>query len=260
MDLENTAIGEEMVEAETEQEVAEPAESSEEGSNYQEVANPESEEVEQSHEDNQRFQAMRHEIEDAQRRAEEAEQRLAELEAEQRVRDEVYSEYMDDDDEDLNSVLADAFGVSAEEVQARIEARAEMERLKKENEQFRAEREAAEQAAEEARANEELANQLADLQKIDPSIKSVEDFEKKFEGLSNTPLDYLGSGLSLEQTYWALKSELDAHKRTPPPEIGGVKSEAAEQEFLSREDVMAMTSEERTKNWKLIRKSQEKWK
>lgn len=259
MDLENTAV--ETVEAETEPEVAEPVESSEEGSNYQEVANPESEEVAQSHEDNQKFQAMRHDLEDAQRRAEEAEQRLAEMEAEQKVRQEVYSEYMDDDDEDINSVLAEAFGVSAEEVQARIDARAEIERLRAENEQFRAEREAAEQAAEEARANEDLANQLADLQKnVDPSIKSLEDFENMFAGLSNTPLDYLGAGMTLEQTYWALKSEKDEKKRTPPPEVGGVKSEAAEQDYVSREDVMAMTSEERTKNWKLIRRSQEKWK
>lgn len=254
MDLENTAA--EAVETETEQEVVEPAEDLEEGSNYQEVAEPESEEVEQSHEDNQKFQAMRHEIEDAQRRAEEAERRLAEIETEQRVREEVYSEYMDDDEDDLVSVLADVWGVSAEEVEARIEKEAEYERLKAENEQFKAEREAAEQEAEEARASEDLANQLAALQKIDPSIKTLADFDDMFAGLSNTPVDYLGAGMNLEQTYWALKAEKDAHKRTPPPEVGGVKTDEPEKPFYTREDVMAMTPAERTKNWKAIRAAQ----
>ena len=95
MELETSAT--EVVETETEQEVVEPAESPEEGSNYQEVANPESEEVtdEQSHEDNAKFQEFRHRMEEAERRAEEAERRLAEHEVTQAAREEVYSEYLE---------------------------------------------------------------------------------------------------------------------------------------------------------------------
>lgn len=256
MDLENAAV--ETVETETDQEVVEPDESPEEGSNYPEVAEPESEEevTEQSHEDNARFQEFRHRMEEAERRAEEAERRANELEAAQAVRDEVYSEYLDDEDEDIDSILADALGISSEELQARIEERAEIERLKAENEQFRAEREEAMQKAQEARENEELTNQLAAVNKIDPSIKNVLDFEEKFAGLSQTPSDYLERGLTLEQTYWALKAEQDAHKRTPPPEVGGVKTEQTEKPFFTKDDVMAMTPEERTKNWKAIRAAQ----
>ena len=254
MELENTAT-EEVVEAETEQEVAEPAESTEEGSKDQELANPESEEkVEQSHEDNAKFQAMRHEIEEAQKKAEEAEKKLAEYESQQKARESVYNEYLED--EDLESALADVFGVSSEEVKARIEERAELERLRAENEQFKALKEEAEQRAEEARQNEALTNQLAEVQEFDPSIKNVMDFEEKFAGLSHTPTDYLEKGLTLAQTYWALKSEQDAHKRTPPAEIGGVKTEETEKPFYTKEDVMAMTPSERAKHWKEIRAAQ----
>ena len=256
MDFENAAV--ETVETETDQEVVEPDESPEEGSNYPEVAEPESEEevTEQSHEDNARFQEYRHRAEDAERRAEEIQRELDELKAAQSVREEVFSEYLDDDDEDIDEILAEALGVSTDELEARIAERAEIERLKAENEQFRAEREEALQREMEARENEALTNQLAAVNKIDPSIKNVLDFEERFAGLSHTPSDYLEKGFTLEQTYWALKAEQDAHKRTPPPEVGGVKTETTEKPFYTKDDVMAMTPEERTKHWKEIRAAQ----
>ena len=259
MVLEDTAT--EVVEDVTDQEVAEPDESPEEGSNYEEVANPQSEEEvpKQSHEDNAKFQEYRHRMEEAERRAEEIQKELDELKAAQTVRDEVYSEYLED--EDVDSVVADALGISKEELQARVEERAEIARLKAENEQFRAEREAALQREQQAVENEALANQLAAVNKIDPSIKTVDDFENKFAGLSHEPIDYLEKGLTLEETYWALKAEQDAHKRTPPPEVGGVKNEKTEKPFYTKDDVMAMTPEERTKHWKEIRAAQQsgKW-
>ena len=252
MELENTAT-EEVVEDVTDQEVAEPDSSQEDGSKDQEVAQPDSEEA-QSHEDNHKFQAMRHEIEEAQRKAEEAERKLAEYESMQQARESVYNEYLED--EDLESALADVFGTSSEEVKARIEERAELNRLRAENEQFKALKEEAEQRAEVARQNEALTNQLAEVQEFDPSIKNVLDFENKFAGLSHTPTEYLEKGLTLAQTYWALKAEQDAHKRTPPPEVGGVKSEEPEKPFYTKEDVMAMTPSERAKHWKEIRAAQ----
>lgn len=256
MELENTAT--DVVETETDQEVVEPDESPEEGSNYPEVAEPESEDevTEQSHEDNAKFQEFRHRMEDAERERDEMQRELEELRAAQAVRDEVYSEYLDDEDEDVDSVLADAMGITSEELKARIEERAEIERLKLENEQFRAEKEAAMQREQEARENEALTNQLAAVNRIDPSIKNVLDFEEKFSGLSHTPSDYLEKGLTLEETYWALKAEQDAHKRTPPPEVGGVKTEQTEKPFYTKDDVLAMTPEERAKNWKAIRAAQ----
>lgn len=254
MELENAAV--DAVETETDQEVVEPDESPEEGSNYQEVANPESEDevTEQSHEDNAKFQEYRHRMEEAERKATEIQRELDEIKASQAVREEIYSEYLDD--EDLNSVVADALGVPSDVLQARIELRVENERLKAENEQFRAEKEAAEQREQEARENEALTNQLAEVNKIDPSIKTVLDFENEFQGLAHTPSDYLSKGMTLTEAYWALKSEKDAHKRTPPPEVGGVKNETTEKPFYSKDDVLAMTPEERAKNWKAIRAAQ----
>ena len=195
-------------------------------------------------------------MEEAESRAEELQRKLDEMEANEKVRSEVYAEYVDDDDEDYESIVADALGVSSEDIKARIEEKAELQRLRIENERFQAEKEEALKREREARESEALANQLSELQKIDPSIKTVLDFENKFEGLSNKPIDYLQKGFTLEQTYWALKSEQDAHKRTPPPEVGGVKNEQTEKPYYSKEDVMAMTPEERAKHWKEIRAAQ----
>lgn len=256
MELENTAT--EVVETETDQEVVEPDESPEEGSNYEEVAEPQSEEevTGQSHEDNAKFQEFRHRMEEAERKAEELQRQIDEMEEAEKVRNEVYQEYMDDDDVDIDSIIADAYGISTEEVKARIEEKARIERLEAENAQFRAEKEEAERREQEARENEALTTQLAEVNKIDPSIKNVLDFEEKFAGLSHTPEDYLRKGLTLSETYWALKAEQDAHKRTPPPEVGGVKNEQTEKPFYTKDDVMAMTPEERTKHWKAIREAQ----
>ena len=257
MELENTAV--ETVEAETDLEVAEPDESPEEGRNYQEVAEPESEDevTEQSHEDNAKFQEYRHRMEEAEARAEEIQRELDELKAQQSVRDEIYSEHLDD--ESIDSIIADALGMTDEQYHAELERREYVKNLEAENAQFKAEREEALQREMEARENEALTNQLAEVNKLDPSITNVLDFEEKFAGLSHTPSDYLEKGLTLTETYWALKAELDAHKRTPPPEAGGVKNEPTEKPFYTKDDVLAMTPEERTKHWKEIRESQQKW-
>lgn len=259
MDMENTAV--ETVEAETDLEVAEPDESPENGSNYQEVAEPESEVkvTEQSHEDNAKFQEYRHKLEEAEKRAEEIQKELDELKAQKSVEEAIASEYLED--EDLDSIIADAMGWSSEQYQAEKERRTYVQKLEAENAQFKAEKEEAQRRELEARENEALTAQLQAVNKIDPSITNVMDFEEKFAGLSHTPSDYLEKGLTLEQTYWALKSEQDAHKRTPPPEVGGVKNEPTEKPYYTKEDVLAMTPEERTKHWKEIRASQQsgKW-
>ena len=257
MELENTAV--ETVEAETDLEVAEPDESPEEGSNYQEVAEPESEEevTEQSHEDNAKFQEYRHRIEEAEARAREIQKELDEIKASQSVKEEVYSDFLDD--EDIDSIIADALGMTDEQYHAELERREYVKNLEAENERFKAEKEEALQREQEARENEALTNQLAEVSKIDPSIKSVLDFENAFAGLSHTPTDYLEKGLSLTEAYWALTAEKQAYKRTPPPEVGGVKNEGEEKPYYTKDDVLAMTPEERTKHWKEIRESQLKW-
>ena len=193
-------------------------------------------------------------MEEAERKAEELQRQIEEMEASKAVRDEVYAELVDD--EDFDSAVADAFGWSSEQLKAEIDRRAYIKNLESEVERFRAEKEEAEKREMEARENEALTNQLSAVNKIDPSIKNVLDFEEKFAGLSHTPSDYLEKGLTLEETYWALKAEQDAHKRTPPPEVGGVKNETTEKPFYTKEDVMAMTPEERTKHWKEIRSAQ----
>ena len=99
-------------------------------------------------------------MEEAESRAEELQRKLDEMEANEKVRSEVYAEYVDDDDEDYESIVADALGVSSEDIKARIEEKAELQRLRIENERFQAEKEEALKREREARESEALAFSL----------------------------------------------------------------------------------------------------
>ena len=122
MDFENTAL--ESVEAETEQEVAEPAIEEETGSKEQEVAAPVSEEEpRQDHETNAAFQRMRQEKEQMRSELEAARNELAEIQAQSEARQAAFSRMTGRDGEDVEiSALAELTGMSEDEVRAEIEA------------------------------------------------------------------------------------------------------------------------------------------
>lgn len=151
----------------------------------------------------------------------------------------------------LIDLLAEGYEKSPEEIREMIEeeTRAEQEKAeaKKKDEEIASLKERINEYESAAQAQEDV-NRLLD---INPNIK--------FEDLGETYYNLRKAGASAEDAYYADLARKDAHKRTPPPDIGGVKTEAQEKDFISHEEAMAMSPEERTKNWKLIRKSQEKW-
>lgn len=86
---------------------------------------------------------------------------------------------------------------------------------------------------------------LAELQKIDPSIKSLEDLGDDYSS-------YISAGLDAEQAYWAIKAKEEANRATPPKPAGAVKTSVPEKDYYTESEIDAMSSEELTKNWKKV--------
>jgi hypothetical protein len=245
-----------------EQEVAEPApETTDQGAEEQEVAEPASEEAESEDageaetesgktEADARFAEMRRQLEESESARAEIENELASLKAKQEAR-EAAMENMDIDDIDA---IAEQAGITREEV---------MEAIQREEEAAEAELESKQKDHQIAQLQEELEGiyiereierDLATLQKLDPSIKTVDDLDDKF-------LDYVGAGLSAEDAYYAVKGRELSTRSTPPAAPGRISDTAPpEKDYFTEDEVNAMTSEEKYQNAEKIMASLPKWK
>jgi len=233
-----------MPESEEMQEVAEPAEA-ESSEEIQEPAEPDSEEVEGKTSADAAFAQMR-------REKEAAEQELAELRAEREreaalraAEDSAIAEMSGYDD--IAYLLAEASGKSIEEVNADIEAEREKAELRQENQSLH------EQLAE-VRADKLMAEDLAEIQKFDPTVKTLADLGESWEAYR------LNAGLTARQAYFAAKAEKEETQIKPAKPIGKVNPSPVESEIFTEAQVAAMTSEEKTANAEKIMKSLPHWK
>lgn len=242
-----------------EPELAEPvAETNETGAEDQGLAEPESEAsetepVEEEHHKNtpdESFAEMRRAMQEAQQEAEDAKAELAEFKAKAEAR-EAAMEEMDIDDIDA---IAEQAGITREEVLATIEreeaaAAAELEAREKDQRIEQLEEELQGVYAEKA-----MEEDLVALQKLDPSLKSLDDLGKDYG-------DYIAAGLSAEQAYYAIKGRDIATKSVPPTAPGKIADTSApEKDYFTEEEVAAMTSEEKTLNAEKIMASLPRWK
>lgn len=78
---------------------------------------------------------------------------------------------------------------------------------------------------------------------------------KDVEELGEAYFIYRSNGMSATEAY----DFLQARKGTPPKSMGKPKTSPPEKEFFTRDEVMSMSSEERTKNAQKIRESMRKW-
>lgn len=234
----------EAVESVETEEVAEPLEEATESSEEnQDTADPDSDEGKTSAD--AAFAEYR-------RRAEAAERKLADFEAEQAkqaalkaAEDEAIAELSGYDD--IDYLIAEASGKSIEEVRADIANRAELEELKYNYQ-------AATQEIAELKADMTLAGDLAEIQKFDPSVKSLADLGESWEAYR------LEAGLTAQQAYFAAKAEKEATSIKPAKPIGQVNQAPVESEYYTEAEVNAMTSEEKSKNWEKIMASLPRWK
>lgn len=263
------------VESVKEEEIAElPAESTDEGAKEQEVTEPvseeSSEETVQDDKTNSAFAEMRRAKEEAERKAQELEERIAQYESESDEEEEevdysdmAIDEMLDElDDEDIYEMIAEAKGISTNEVRRDIEAREEALKDKDEKaelisriETLEAEKEAWEKEAAIHEADKTMATDLAEIQKFDPSVKSLADLPESFDHFRFAKtMD--GGQMTATEAYFAARQMEEQTKVKPAQEIGKVNRTEAESEYYeSYDEIFAMTSEERTKNADKIMRS-----
>jgi hypothetical protein len=103
-----------------------------------------------------------------------------------------------------------------------------------------------------------LDDDLKRVQSIDPSIKSLDDLGADFAKMRM-------SGVSTDVAYHAVKSSLEANKKTPPPEMGKVNAtQKADKTYYTSAEVDAMiASNDKALDdpsvLEKIRKSMTKW-
>ncbi len=257
------------------QEVAEPVEEVVETSEQtQEVAEPETQSSAENteivaenskiesrnYEKDAAFANMRRSMEQAQREREEAQRQFEAMKAEK--------------ERLTNSFGLFGFKGNVDE----IEDQAKAHYTGKTVEEVRNERLQAQKVFEEQqrREQENLAkdNQIKDLQKqlyarildddlkrvqaIDPSIKSLDDLGADFAKMRM-------SGVSTDVAYHAVKSTLEANKKTPPPEMGKVNAtQKADKTYYTQDEVDAMIAAndkalDNPSVLEKIRKSMTKW-
>lgn len=222
-------------EGEEEVEIAEPLEDESLGEEEQEVAEP----VEERSDADRAFAEMRRSNEDLARRLAEAEARADEY-------DKALGLFFDGDDKALQ---AEAYVSQRplEEVRAEQAQNSRYAQIEAENQQLRTK-------LVEQEAQSMMDNDLAEIQKIDPNVKSLGELGKVFTKFR------LDLNMSASEAYMATKAYEESTKAKAPKPIGKVNvGSGAKSNFLSREEVLNMTPEEQKANYDIIRKSMTKW-
>ena len=227
------------------QEVAEPVTESVE---TQEVAEPVAEETVTSGrtEVDAAFAEQRRARQEAERRAAEAERRIAEMEAASKARSEAIMRLTGDENAEVNA-LAESMGLDPSDVMATLNASQESAKKDLEIQMLR-------EQLDSVRVDNEIQKDLAELQKIDPSIKSLNDLGETFP-------EFIKAGLTAEQAYYAIKGKEIANRVVPAKEIGKLQdSKPPEKDFFTEAEVAAMTPQEKYDNAEKIMASLPRWK
>lgn len=245
MEFENTAP--EGVETVTEQEVVEPANETETGSNEQEVAAPVSEQEtpKQDSETNAAFQKMRHENKEMQSELEATRAELEELRARQEARESTFSRLAGRDEDAEILALAELTGMSEDEIRAEMEAAAESAQKDLRIQQL-------EEQINSSEAERLMQADLKRIQAIDPSVNSLEELgEEYYRYMSSFDADG-NPVMTPEDAYWAVKAKERANRAIPPKEVGKVATGTAEKRGFTEAEIDRMSPEQLRANWKEI--------
>lgn len=217
-------------------EPAVPAETSE-GEEAQEPAEPAVETSEGKSDADAAFAQMRRDLEEARRLRDEAE----------KDRDQ-YKEALGlffEGDDIVPQAHARATGKDVDEVKAEMEAAARAATLESENKELS-------DKLREYEISALMSKDLAEIQAIDPNVKSLDD-------LGETFLNYISKGLTGKEAYYAAKAQEVIERAVPPKEIGKVNQSSEEQAFYTKDEVAAMSPSEVKANYDRIRASMSRW-
>lgn len=199
-----------------EQEVAEPAEEVVTGAEEQEVAEP----VDKS---DAAFAEMRREIE--------------RLQLENARKDKALGLYFDGENKEVKAI-AHAMGQDPADVQKAFDADAKISQL--------------EETLQSERAERAMEKDLAEIQKIDPNVKSLDD-------LGETYANYIRAGLSGVEAYAAIKAKENLNTETPPKTIGNLSTAPVKKDYFTSEEVDRMSPSEQLANHEAIMNSMARW-
>jgi len=213
--------------------VQEPAEPAIEGEEVQEPAEP----VSEKNDADKAFAEMRRQ----------AAESKAKAEAAARERDAYRAElerYFAGDDP-LIASRAYAEQKTEAQIRAEIQMENDIAQMKAENEAYR-------ERAMNAEIELAMENDLKEIQKIDPSVKSLDELGDTFRSL-------IATGCDATSAYYADKARRDKEHITPATPPGEIKAQPGEKDFFTRDEVMKMSEAEVKENYEAIRKSMNKW-
>lgn len=152
--------------------------------------------------------------------------------------------YVDGEDKTA-AAIAQATGLSLEEVKSTIAEQDELEEL-------RARAEKSESELEELRIEQKMASDLEELKKIDSSIE--------FENLPDNFFDLVGAGVDATTAYYASKEANKVTQAEPMQAPGEVATGGETKTYYTKEEVEKMTPEQIKANMKVIDASMKHWK
>jgi hypothetical protein len=136
-----------------------------------------------------------------------------------------------------------------EEVKAETEMQAQLAELQNKNASL-------EQQLLEQQAQAQMDADLAEIQKSHPEVKSIDELGQEYLAFRFNPMGEMGA----EQAYQMLLAYKGNTTPKKPPVVGAVATNTKpETDYFTREEVAAMSQEEVSKNFDLIRKSMTKW-
>jgi hypothetical protein len=210
----------------------------------QEVAEPETEVVDNSQEETRTkqdaaFAEQRRRIQELERANEEAraenEQMLAALQR-----------FFDGDNATDLSINANAYAEQRdpEEYRAEYEQKAELERLKADNQSLL-------EQINSIKVEQLMRDGLKEIQAIDPNVKSLEE-------LGETFAHFIGAGLTSKEAYYATIARDAKEKVQPPDAIGRVNDTKIERDYYTSEELDNLSSDEMDANWDKVMRSMDR--
>ena len=178
------------------------------------------------------------------RKLQEAERRIAEMEAREQARQQAMRKLTGSDSGYIDAI-AENIGADPDDVLATFNAE---EEIVKQNNYIKQ----LEQEVAEIHAEKQFQADLIEIQKIDPSVQRLFD-------LGDTFLALREKGVDATSAYWAAKAEKDAKQMKAPKAPGKANAEQPEKSYYTEAEVDAMTPEQQRANADKILKSMKHW-
>lgn len=229
------------------QEVADPAVQDAEPIGAEETqgsVNPEPEDEYMSSESEGNSDSADRAFADMRRKVEEYERENARLQKQIERQDSALGLYVEGDDKTA-AAIAQATGLSLDEVKETIAEQDELEEL-------RERAEASESELEDILIEQRMADDLVELKAIDPNIE--------FEDLPDNFFDLIGAGVDATTAYYASQKANKATQIDPMSAPGEVATGGERRTFVSKEEVENMSREQIRANMKVIEASMKHWK